>query len=122
MNHDRCTHSDVGIEITGADADKLLGPLDEYLAIFAKPVRDANRRGNLLFGGIKCLQCDSSLNGALGTFEWGFVSGEGTCGKCGWPGRAHHRPKDEEGEIFEGTLEFVLQYHPDQVAKRKETA
>mgnify|MGYP001619359743 FL=1 len=65
-----------------------------------------------------CVGCGGTLVGkdiievAIGaaTFEWGLVNGEGHCRRCGWPARAYHR---EVGPIK--FLNFVLQYHPDEL-------
>lgn len=114
-----CTIADVGLEITGTDAPSLVAALNEYFGQFAKPIR---RDGaNMLFGSIKCMQCDEILDGACGRFTWGIVHGEGHCGKCGYPGRAYHRPKNDDDEIFDRVFEMILQYHPDNVSVSSHT-
>ena len=109
-----CTIDDLGIELTGEDAPPLIETLNEYFSLFAKPVRQ-DKPGDMLFGNLNCFKCGEALNGMLGTFQWGMRSGEGTCSKCGWPCRAHHLPKDDDGAIFDRCLEIILQYHPDHV-------
>ena len=120
-----CTISDIGIEITGSDAPPFVRPgtkaaglvaaINDYLSIFAKPVR---RKGGASFlGKFECLNCGEPLGGMLSHFRWGIVHGEGEC-SCGWPCRAYHRPKDDDGEIFDRPLEIILQYHPSGVAVR----
>jgi hypothetical protein len=49
----------------------------------------------------------------LGTFRWGLQNGEGTCQRCGWPGRGLHDPKKNGESVFNRRLEIILQYHPD---------
>jgi hypothetical protein len=112
---EHCTAADIGIRITGEDAQPVIDALDEYLKVFAKPTTEGE--ANILFGNHKCLNCDKVLNGAMGSFQWGLCNGEGNCSGCGHPARAHHRPTDTEGEIFNGPLEYVLQYHPDFVTR-----
>lgn len=109
-----CTTADIGLEITGDGAEPILAAIDEYLSAFAKPiVRDDG--GGFLLGKYQCLQCGEPLDGALGTFQWGMVNGEGTCDRCGWPARAHHYPKDADGAIFDRPLVFILQYRPASI-------
>ena len=114
-----CTVSDIGLTITGADAPPLVAALNKYLEQFAKPIRHDEKKSNFLVGDLECLNCGRVLNGALGTFQWGLCHGEGTCSNCGWPCRLYHSPKDDEGAIFEGTLERMLQYHPNCVSKQE---
>ncbi len=112
-----CTLADIGIEITGSDAPAMIEVLDEYLSVFAKPVK---RDGpNFLTGHVECLKCGKPLDGALGSFRWGIANGEGNCRGCGWPCRAYHRPKDSDGEIFDQVLQVILQYHPSGVTTRE---
>lgn len=114
-----CTMVDIGMEIKGKDAPPIIAAINRYLEAFAKPIRKEG--GGFLVGGLECLSCGRALNGALGTFEWGIASGEGTCSNCNWPARAHHRPKDEDGDmIFDRALEIILQYHPNHVTTTKE--
>lgn len=116
-NVEVCTIVDVGIEVTGSDAPPLIEAINEYLSIFAKPVkRDGS--ASWLMGSSECLNCSAQLDGALGSFQWGIVHGEGHCTGCGWPCRAYHRLKDSDGEIFDGVLERILQYHPSGVSKK----
>ena len=112
-----CTIDAIGMKITGDDAQPLIEALNEYLSVFAAPVKRDN--ANFLQGGTQCLNCERALSGALGTFKWGLQEGEGACSNCGWPCRALHRPKDEHGDIFDGTLEFILQYHPNHGDERR---
>jgi len=115
-----CTMSDIGLKITGEDAQPIADQLNEYLKVFAKPVRVGE--GNAIQGSSVCIKCGKPTGGFLGTFTWGMTHGEGYCGNCNWPARGYHRPKDENGEeIFEGPLEYVLQYHPDNVRLSDDT-
>lgn len=107
---DHCTIDNVGLKITGKDAQLVVELLNKYLHDFAATDGD-------------CPQCGAKLCGLFGTFAWGLVNGEGICtgglfqsGKCNWPCRAIHRPTFEDGgEIFEQALTNVLPYHPDFV-------
>ncbi len=115
-----CTAIDSGVNITAqspegeAEATSLMKCLDEYFKQFSAPV--VLDEGNALLGGQRCLNCDAVLSGVLGSFQWGIAHGEGTCSSCGWPARAYHRPKDQDGEeICDGALQVILQYHPDNV-------
>lgn len=92
-----------------ADCEALIRDLDGYFRDFAVPLIDDDEHQS-------CHNCGVRLNGLLGQFTWGIVNGEGTCANCGWPCRAYHRPKDEDGElIFNRTFEMILQYHPEDV-------
>lgn len=116
----RCTCESIGLSLTGDDAAEYIEAMNAYLAGFAAPVQAANTAG----APHVCLQCGEYTDGLLGRFRWGHASGEGKCGECGWPARAHHYPKLADGElIFDRCLEFVLQYHPDdvQISKRDES-
>ena len=110
-----CTGRDI-CKLSGRDAEAFYKSLDEYLEQFAQPIRKEN--GGDFTGHLKCLKCGKSLDGILGTFQWGIVHGEGNCSYCGWPCRACHRPKHEGEEIFNRALQMILQYHPDYVVKK----
>ena len=115
-----CTIDDIGMSITGEDSQPIVEAINEYLSIFAKPVKREGG-GNCVMGSYECLNCGEPLGGLLGTFQWGLCHGEGTC-TCGWPCRAYHRPKDNEGEeLFNGPIQLILQYHPSGVTKRRMT-
>lgn len=86
-----------------AARDSVNAALDSYFAQFVAPEN-----------GI-CVNCHRVLDGLLGSFQWGLVNGEGSCGQCGYPARALHDPKDEQGSIFERRLQLILQYHPDDL-------
>ena len=90
--------------------------LDKYFEPFAQPVHATG-------GEILCIECSQPLTGLLssflgGGFEWGIVHGEGHCGGCRWPARAHHFIKDENGSEVITVQNFVLQFHPDFVTRR----
>lgn len=91
---------------------------DKYLSVFAEPVKDD--RGNIV-----CLKCGEELTGLIasflgrGGFEWGLVHGEGYCRCCKWPGRGMHYPKGRDGKELFTLRNFVLQYHPSHVTRRK---
>jgi len=89
--------------------------LDAYFAPFA--CRPADE-------GQPCLECGKPLVGLAalllgGGFEWGLIHGEGHCANCKWPARAHHFIKDEAGDDVMTIRNFVLQYHPDVVSRRR---
>lgn len=70
-----------------------------------------------------CPGCGTRLTGLLGSFTWGLVHGEGHCRSCGYPCRAYHRPKDDNGEaIFESALQAILPYHPDDLEVRSDNS
>src|SRR5690606_18259509 len=113
-----CTMADIGTEITGEDAQPVCDAINEYLSVFAKPIRRENE--NFFSGRFQCLNCGRALDGFLRTFRWRIVHGEGQCGECGWPCRGMHYPKDADGQnIFDRGLEIVLQYHPSGVQKKE---
>lgn len=118
---EHCTINDIGIEITGEDAQPLIDSINDYLYIFAKPIQRYNKNTHFhgfLEGKHVCLQCGSPLGGMLGSFTWGLCWGEGYCSKCSWPCRAYHVPKDDEGKIFDRPLDRILQYHPNNVTTK----
>lgn len=91
--------------------------LDEYFSQFAEmPRRDIDL--GLMGGSHCCVNCGALVGGFLGTVRWGLVHGEAFCDRCNWPYRAHHRPSDEDGEIFSLT-NFLLPYHEDFVDRGK---
>lgn len=114
-----CSMEDIGLEITGPDAAPYIAAMEEYLSVFAQPVGCDGRNGDTewLVGTCLCLKCLRGLDGAMGTFEWGLASGEGKCGECGWPCRAHHNPRLNGEAVFNRPLEKVLQYHPNHVTE-----
>ena len=112
---DICTVEDIGLKLTGPDALPYIAAMNDYLAAFAKPIQRDHGEENWLTGSRLCLKCLRVLDGVLGTFQWGLASGEGKCSKCGWPCRAHHVPKLDGENIFDGVLEQMLQYHPNHV-------
>jgi hypothetical protein len=110
-----CTIEDIGIKITGEDAQSLIDPVNKYLNEFA------STEG-------KCPKCGSKLGGLMGSFTWGLAHGEGVCtgglysDKCGWPCRGLHYIKDDAGEmIFTSALPYVLAYHPEFVTQESST-
>jgi len=118
---ERCSIQDIGLVITGTAAPAMIATINSYLAVFAKPIV---REGDLsiMFGRFECLQCGRPLGGACGSFQWGIANGEGTCSHCGYPCRAYHYPKDEDGNIFTQPLQFMLQYHPERIAEARDEA
>jgi len=102
----RCTAEGLKIRATAGEPDEIaatLEALDKYLGAFAQPTED-----------MKCLKCGTVQTGfaaqMLGSgFQWGLRNGEGACATCGWPARGFHNIPDV------GTLNMVLQYHPDFV-------
>lgn len=104
-----CTWTDIlAVKEGGEIAEADQAALADYFARFLPP-RD------------ECVGCGGTLVGkdiievAIGsaTFEWGLVNGEGHCRRCRWPARAYHR---DVGPIQ--FLNFVLQYHPDELVIR----
>lgn len=65
----------------------------------------------------KCIGCDRTLAGFVGTFTWGLQHGEGTCGNCRYPARAVHFAKNTGGLTFQR----ILQYHPDALTAAPES-
>lgn len=110
-NIPKCVMDDIGMAIAGEDPKMVVAAMNSYLARFAAPI--------LVEKVYRCLKCGCDLSGLLGTFQWGMVNGEGTCTNCDWPCRAHHYPKDADGDgIFDGALEVILQYHPTHVTHK----
>lgn len=62
----------------------------------------------------KCVGCERTLGGLLGSFQWGLANGEGFCGRCNYPARAYHR---DIGPIE--LFQLILQYHPDELHERE---
>jgi hypothetical protein len=123
---------DAGVAVCDADAigmslnarspedeqfcQETLGSINSYLSAFAAPIENEN--GNFLNGRLVCLSCGTRLSGALGSFIWGCAHGEGSCCQCGWPARAYHNPKDDDGlPVFNRGLEIILQYHPNSLSR-----
>ena len=98
-----------------AETLRIIATLDSYLSQFVVP-KKRDKPGGILLGDTVCICCGESLGGALGSFQYGLVSGEGQC-RCGWPCRANHVIKDEQGNIFDRSLTIILQYHPSNVQK-----
>ena len=98
-------------DIFGGDpTDEEQAQLNEYLKIFALPTERVEAE-SMVQSKHACIRCGKALGGLMGTFRWGIANGEGACSECGWPARAHHRPKEGPLEFFE----FILPYHPDEV-------
>ena len=76
----------------------------EYLKAFAPPSEDS-----------ACLAC-----GKRDTFTWGILHGEGYCYECGWPARLYHFIKGDDGK--ETRIVRLLQYHPEGISLRSNTA
>lgn len=110
-----CTSEDIGLKAKNDDGKATIAIVDKYLFSFAKPQLEG--KNSFLQSAAKCLRCGRPLGGAIGSFQWGIVHGEGTCSNCGWPARAKHYIKDDEGPIFDRALDMILQYHPDFVQK-----
>lgn len=95
------------IETTeGVTPPDMIAALDEYFSHFAE-------------SAAKCLKCGEPLGGWTGTFRWGLAHGEGACSACGWPARAHHFIKDKDGRDLCSLRNFILQYHPKFVTKKR---
>ncbi len=83
--------------------------IDEYLSRFVAPEED---------GG--CIVCGAVQGGFFGEARWGLAHGEARCARCGYPCRALHYIKLDDGADGEKpgeiTLPYILQYHPDEIA------
>lgn len=106
------------IESTGDTSPDVIEALDEYFKVFAAPP-PAQEGGSGFLTTHPCLKCGTPLMGMLGAFTWGIAHGEGFCGKCHWPARGHHFIIDKDGKDLMSLRNFVLQYHPDFVTKKK---
>ena len=114
-NLPKCNAGDVGVELkddAGDDGRKIIDALNKYLSGFCKPI--SRGKGSILQSSWVCPCCSRPLGGAMGSFAYSLVHGEGAC-SCGWICRANHYPKDGNGEIFNGGLRLILAYHPDVV-------
>lgn len=109
-----CSIADIGIEIAGDGAPPLIVAINEYLSVFVRPAKGEDE-DNSSSGPDCCFKCGTELSGWLGSFQWGMASGEGRCGRCKWPARAHHYPKDADGNIFDQPIVRILQYRPDYI-------
>lgn len=89
----------------GEDSEAFKKRADDYLKIFAKTETS------------HCLCCGASLGGLFGKFEYGLAHGEGRCSNCGYPCRAIHYIKDEDGKTLI-RFETILQYHPSGLSIR----
>jgi hypothetical protein len=114
-NYARATGATCGVEITAKtpeaeeEAARLMSAIDRYFNDFA-----------VVPDGL-CPSCHNRLGGLLGSFSWGICHGEGHC-SCGYPCRAYHRIKDDDGEeIFDGPFQRILPYHPDDLSVRSPT-
>jgi hypothetical protein len=109
------TAETIGIHITSetnlSAAEVATSKLNVYLQSFLPVDLDG-----------KCVMCGAVQGGLtaqlMGTgFNFGMVNGEGTCGTCGYPGRAVHKVPGV------GTIEnLILQYHPSMLADQEPTA
>ena len=110
-----CTMEDLGMSLTGDESKPLTDAINGYLKDFT-------------FSDGKCPKCKANLGGILGSFTFGMTHGEGRCTggfsgkKCGWPCRALHYPKGDDGkEIFTSPIQLVLPYHPTVVSEAKKS-
>lgn len=101
---------------------ELRDELTEYFRHFVQPPI-VEEDGKKSIGDQTCVGCGEPLTGFIGAllgkggFTWGIAHGEGHCRKCGWPARGHHFINAEI------TLRnFILQYHPDFVERKKPVA
>lgn len=100
------------------ERDWLFGLVDSYLEQFT--VFDKkDGEPSIIFGADLCIMCGKPINGFLGTFEWGIIHGEGKCSECGYPLRAVHVVKDEDGEEVLRISRLILPYHPDGLERRE---
>ncbi len=99
LPHATCESIGLGIKVSEdtaenrAIAKKMVSEIDEYLQSFTV--------------GPTCPACDTELAGLCGSFTWGLASGEGLCGRCGYPVRGHHPLPG-----FTNILQEPLPYHP----------
>jgi hypothetical protein len=118
----RCKASDF-LTIKGEDEAEIAEftkLADDYLKIFAAPVRDGDK--------VVCFHCGcehdgfKAVIGLTAGVEWGIVHGEGRCSgmphhdrSCGRPYRGMHYPKRPDGTELFSLSNFFLAYHPDEV-------
>lgn len=93
---------------------QFLKAVDEYLKIFAEPVKTLDKKGNLMY--YRCMNCDEPLGGLFGSFTWGIAHGEGFCSVCNYPARGVHYIEHEGVKM---TVKRILQYHPSQLKRKK---
>lgn len=105
-----------------------IAALDKYFAGFAQP-DITEKDGKKVLGNQPCIKCDEPLSGDLisglfgkGGFTWGLAHGEGHCKNCGWPARAYHFIKHDDGSELATIRNVILQYHPDYVTERKKSS
>lgn len=121
MTPDICSIDDIGLKLSGEDAQPYIDAVNEYLKVFAKPVRKKSA-GDFLTGNTQCFRCEADLGGLLGSFVYGICHGEGMCRHCRWPARALHYIQIDGKDMFTGPLEMILQYHPSVVSDAKKTS
>ena len=113
-NLPRATAASVGMKLTAKTpdnqerCDEVMAVIDKQLHPFVAPTTNGDEPA-------KCIGCGSALDGFFGSFTWGIVHGEGACSNCGYPARAMHYLKDGGQELFDRPLQYVLQYHPDEL-------
>lgn len=130
-----CTLELAGVKATlkeGATPEQVeeskawIAEADAYFAHFVAPIVE-QRDGKPDTLGELCFHCGEYLTGmgaallGSGGFRWGLAHGEGACA-CGWPARAHHFAKRDDGSELFTLRGRVLSYHPDFVTKRDEGA
>lgn len=68
-----------------------------------EPIREALEASSVedcVFCGYPLGPFNAQAGYGSGSFRWGFVNGEGTCGVCDFPYRFFHRIPDGDGEFF----------------------
>lgn len=118
-NLPKATGGSVDIKVDGKDREVAVKIFDKYFSDFVDPKSTGSTGDGWITGSQNCVQCGRRLDGLLGTFGWGLAHGEGNCGECGYPSRAHHKIKDEDGEPFAEMRNQLLQYHPDGLERRE---
>ena len=101
-----------------AERKRMVDALDSYFSIFIDPGEVRNEDGQQICVGCgTVLTPSSAIDQALGlaSFEWAITHGEGRCSKCGYPSRAYHNISKLEEIDIEGTLNAIMQYHPDEL-------
>jgi hypothetical protein len=91
--------------------------IDEYFSHFVA-LEIIETDGVPVISNQKCVNCDETLDGLFGTFQWGIVHGQGMCGACHWPAYGHHFIKDGDGREIASIRNFILQVHPEHVTKK----
>lgn len=117
-NMPRCTPEDIGLEIGAESLPEYVTAVREYFSHFAAPIKE----GDGFVSSNPCLCCGNPQGGMLGYFRWGIAHGHGACSECGWPATVYHFIKDKSGDEICVLRGVLLQAHPNDVERRKQSA